>query len=74
MPHPHPGVRLGAGVGGRHAEGGVDPAVGVHHPLGDLLHDAVYRVPDVLLGRHQGARRDQDHEGRLASRTLIVML
>ena len=41
------------------------PAVGVHHALGDLLHDAVYRVSDVGLGGHQGARRQQDHEGGL---------
>ena len=41
------------------------PAVGVHNPLGDLLHDAVYRVPDVGLGGHQGAGSKQDHEGGL---------
>ena len=41
------------------------PAVGVHHPLGDLLHYAVYRVPDVGFSGHQGAGREQDHEGSL---------
>lgn len=46
-------------------ESGVYPAVGVHDALGDLLHDAVYRVSDVGLGGHQGAGRQQDHEGGL---------
>ena len=41
------------------------PAVGVHHPLGDLLYDAVYWVPDVGLGGNQGAGREQNHEGGL---------
>ena len=52
-------------MAGDSPEGGMYPAVGVHHALRDLLHDAVYRVSDVGFGRHQGAGRQQDHEGGL---------
>ena len=46
-------------------EGGVYPAVGVHHVARYLLHDAVNGVSDVLLGGHQQTRRHQDYKGRL---------
>ena len=32
----------------RHAVGGMDPAIGVHHVLWYLFHNAVDRIPDVL--------------------------
>ena len=49
----------------RSPEGGVDPAVGVHYALGDLLNDAVDWIPDVSLRGHQGAGRQQNHKGGL---------
>ena len=47
--------------------GGVDPAVGVQHILGDVLGvDAVYGVADVLARRHDQTERDQqDHRYRV---------
>ena len=46
-------------------EGGVDPAVGVHHVVGDLLDDAVDRVANVLARGHQEGAYHQDDEGGL---------
>jgi hypothetical protein len=37
---------------GWHGESRVDPAVGVHDIVGDLLHDAVDRVANVLMQRN----------------------
>lgn len=59
-------------MAGDSPEGGMYPAVGVHHALRDLLHDAVYRVSDVGFGRHQGAGRQQDHEGGLHTGEVMV--
>ena len=48
------------------AEGGVDPAVGVHHVLGDVgVHDAVDGVSDVLPGGDEEAGCDEDDGGGL---------
>ena len=48
------------------AEGGVDPAVGVHHVLGDVgVHDAVNGVSDVLPGGDKEAGCDEDDGGGL---------
>ena len=60
----HNGYILTTNLGLR-PEGGVDPAVGVHRIPGNLLHDAVNGVPDVLPAGHQQARSHQDHEGGL---------
>ena len=49
----------------RDREGRVDPAVGVHDPLGDAFHDAVDRVADVLVEGDQGGAYYQDYEGGL---------
>ena len=46
-------------------EGGVDPAVGVHHVVGDLLDDAVDRVADVLARGHQEGTYHKDDKGGL---------
>ena len=43
----------------------MDPAIGVHHILRDLLHDTVDGVSNVLLGGDQEAGRNQDNEGGL---------
>lgn len=44
--------------------GGVDPAVGVQHVLGDVLGvDAVDGVADVLPRGHDQAERDQQDDG-----------
>ena len=41
------------------------PAISVHHPLWNLLYDAVNRVPNILLGGHQKTRSHQDDEACL---------
>lgn len=46
-------------------ERGVDPAVGVHHVEGDLVHDAVNGIPDVLARGHQQGEGHQDDDGGL---------
>ena len=46
----------------RDGECGVDPAVGVHHVLGDVrVHDAVDWVSYVLSRGHQETGHHQDH-------------
>ena len=56
---------LHLGIGADQTEGGVDPAVSVHRIPGNLLHNAVNGVPDVLPTGHQQACSHQDHEGGL---------
>ena len=81
----HPGVRdLQPDV--RHhpvgdGEGGVYPAVGVHHVLGDVgVHDTVDGISNVLSAGDEEAGGDEDHHGGLHSgnvsdqRNLIVDL
>lgn len=79
LPVAHVFLALGAavadaGVGHLHAHrlveealqrvGGVDPAVGVQHILGDVLGvDAVDGVAHVLARRHDQAERDQQDDG-----------
>ena len=46
-------------------ERGVDPAVGVHDLLRNLLDDAVDGVADVLFGGDEQRARDEDDEGGL---------
>jgi len=70
----HSGVSLGAPILICDTEGGMYPAVGVHHALRDLLHDAVYRVSDVGFGGHQGAGRQQDHEGGLVMKAEHIVI
>ena len=47
-------------VGRAESVGGVDPAVGVHDPRGDALHDAVDPVADELVegGEERGHQED----------------
>ena len=51
-------------------ESGVDPAVGVHHVLRDVLvHNAVDGIPNVLARSHQQTRGDQKYNRRLHIRS-----
>ena len=75
----HPRVRhLQPNVGEdsvRDGEGGVDPAVGVHHVLGDVrVHYTVDRVSNILPAGDQEAAGDQDHHGGLANKNIIISI
>ena len=43
----------------------MDPAIGVHHVAGDVVDHAVDGVADVLPGRHQQRRDEEQPDGDL---------
>ena len=55
-------------------EGGVNPAVGIHHVLGDVgVHNAVNGISNILTTGDQETAGNQDHHGSLGNKKWLVL-